>query len=788
MVGANRGRETHWESLVIDNSVGLRVSTLINNLRRGPTTTPTPPKASGKNVNAENIANAIIAGFVNKPAMSNLGSPVNKPGYESAGTLYWLGKPKARVYVKDGNYYVYVKSKGGFSQSFGKWKIAPLPGTKDKFTLIWDSTLEIKTKKHAFVAGAVAGSLGFTFGRSINLSGNVANAFINGYVSTNKTPPAGNAKGLGWFRRGAGAQEGNKKELAGEVGKALGQNVAANNIAKIIVEAIQKSLKPPPPTEEEEKGGSENNKGGKGGSENNKGGKGGPSPLNKLRARLGFGASAEPPKPNIPSMNVLIAQYGPITKDSKRFWQFYNEIRNARDDILVRQLVGMFTYLNSLNRGNVNINKENANIKPKEPAKNNSKKPANKPKERTTIKTVLRKLAIRRITQIVEDPKLNPNYRYELVGNYKNKIDRLQQYRLIPDTEIRQEAEYHLKRFKQSQQTGVRRPSRSTGGFGYGGGGGYEEAIYGANRNYGRYMRSRRPSRYNNEGRGRNNNRKRLERLLREKGMSENAIRRMTEKGAGGESSEYRPSSGNNKAEYNALKKLTQPQVPAGLPGAPGAPGLPGAALPPLPGVSAKTEEGILKHLTPTQQVAVNRAGNLAAVNRILKAAGGTEKVGQAAEILKQVPKNEALKLHLVSKKAAAAVDLFGGPNKAEAAIKVNKKIVSARKKKKSTPKKKKTPVKTKVMRKRAPVSPLRTKVLKNVIAQVPKEKLIDIAGKTTLGIYKARTPKKVVVNDFARFVERKPKPQPPAKKKASVPGPQPKAKPKKIKKAKAKK
>jgi hypothetical protein len=189
------------------------------------------------------------------------------------------------------------------------------------------------------------------------------------------------------------------------------------------------------------------------------------------------------------------------------------------------------------------------------------------------------------------------------------------------------------------------------------------------------------------------------------------------------------------------------------------------------------------KQLTPTQQVVVNKAGNLAAVNRILKAAGGTEKVGQAAEILKQIPKNEALKLHLVSKKAAAAVDVFGGPNKAEAAIKVNKKIISARKKKKATPKKKK-PVKTKVI----PMSPLRTRVLKNVIAQVPKEKLINIAGKTTLGIYKARTPKKVVVNDFARFVERKPKPQPPKKKKATTTRAKPQPQPRKIKKPKAKK
>jgi hypothetical protein len=74
------------------------------------------------------------------------------------------------------------------------------------------------------------------------------------------------------------------------------------------------------------------------------------------------------------------------------------------------------------------------------------------------------------------------------------------------------------------------------------------------------------------------------------------------------------------------------------------------------------------------------------------------------------------------------------------------------------------------------------------VIAQVPKEKLINIAGKTTLGIYKARTPKKVVVNDFARFVERKPKPQPPKKKKATTARAKPQPQPRKIKKAKAKK
>jgi len=748
MRGATRGRETHWEGLVTTSvPIPVRVSTLLGKLRPGAKTPA--PKPSGGYANAENIANAIVAGFVNKPAVSNLGSPVAQNGYTVAGTLYWLGKPRAHVYTTGSDkYYVYVRSQKKFAQRFGKWKIAPIAGTKDGFTLVWDGTLEITTRRQAALAGATAGSFGSIFGRSMNLTGNVANAFINAYMLTNKgRVPAGNHKWITWGRKAAGGEPPktpsvNKTELAGDVGKAIGKNVSANNIAKAIANTIDNALKPPAKEEEPF--------------------------VNKLKRKLSASAATvaalvpggEPPKPTL-NMNTIKKIYEPIVKNQQEFWKFYNRIKDARDEILTDELIGMFTYLKTLDSNfNRTINKENPNL-----YKEGNKK--------TTIKTALRKLAIERITKLVEDPKINPNFRYELVGNYQLKINRLNLYRLIPDVKIQEEAEYHLKRFKLSQRTGVRRPLRTTGGYGYGGGGGYEGAIYGANRNYNRYMRTRRPSRYNNDER-RRNNRNRLERLLREKGLSENALKRL---GEPGEYEKYRTTSGNNKAEYNALKKLTQPQVPA-------AP----VELPPLPGVSAKTEESILKHLTPTQQVAVNRAGNLAAVNRILKAAGGTEKVGQAAEILKQVPKNEALKLHLVSKKAAAAVDLFGGPNKAEAAVKVNKKIMSARKKKKGTPKKKKTPVKTKVMKKPAPVPPLRTKVLKNVIAQVPKEKLIDIAGKTTLGIYKSRTPKKVVVNDFARFVERKPKPQPPAKKKASGPRPQPKPKAKKIKKTKAKK
>jgi hypothetical protein len=756
MSGANRGRETHWQALVTTPAPGpsrfTRASGIINSIfealrQKKPAAAPAAPKPSGKFVNSENVANAIIAGLVNKPAVSNLGSPANRNGYARAGVLVWLGKQGAYVYGKDGNFYVYVKSLGKFAQRFGKWRIAPV--SDGVFTLVWDDTIVITNRRHAAAAGAAAAVVGHRVANSIHLNANISNAFVNGYMLARKGPvPPGFFSGLKLPSRGPPGSAAprpppvNKAEVAKELGKALGKNVSANNIAKAITNGINSILNPK--LEEEEEPGKAT---------------GGPSILNKLKNKLtgaGAGAGAGG-RPN--NMNTLIKIYQPILASSSKFWEYYNKIKNYMDEKLADDLYGIFVYMNSLNR---NYNKTISNNKD----------------GKTSVKTVLRDLAMKRIKYIIEDPKTSSDFRYELVGNYKSKIFRLQKYGEIPDGQIQREVKYHLDRFRLSQKTGVRRPLRNTSGYGYGGGGGYEGAIYGANRNYSRYMAARRPSRFNNEGRKRNN-RNRLERMLRERGLSENAIRRLGEKGGepSSEYEKYKTTSGENRAEYNALKKLTQPQVPT-------AP----VELPPLPGVSAKTEESILKHLTPTQQIAVNKAGNLAAVNRILKAAGGTDKVGQAAEILKQVPKNEALKLHLVSKKAAAAVDLFGGPNKAEAAVKVNKKIMSARKKKKGSPKKKKTAVKTKVMKKPAPVSPLRTKVLKNVIAQVPKEKLIDIAGKTTLGIYKARTPKKVVVNDFARFVERKPKPQPPAKKKAAGPRPQPKAKPSKIKKTKAKK
>lgn len=755
MAGANRGRETHWQALLTTPAPGAprftRASGIINAIfaalgQKKPAPPPAAPKPSGKYVNSENIANAIIAGLVNKPAVSNLGSPANRNGYGSVGTLVWLGKPRARVYAKDGKFYVYVRSLDRFAQRFGKWRIEPV--STDVFTLVWDDTIVITNRRHAAVAGAAAGALGHRVANSIHLNANIANAFVNGYMLARKGPvPPGFFSRLRLPGRGPpGSAEPpappgprvNKEEVAKELGKALGKNVSANNIAKAITNGINSILKPKLSEKAEE--------------ETGKGG----SLLNKLKNKFsGAGGGAAGQRPNLTqnNMNTIIKIYEPILASSAKFWEYYNKIKNYMDEKLADDLYGIFVYMNSKNK---NFNKRINN------------------KGQTTVKTVLRKLAMRRITDIVEDPKTSSEFRYELVGNYRSKIFKLQKYGEIPDGEIQREVKYHLDRFRLSQKTGVKRPLRSTGG-GYGGG--YEGAIYGANRNYERYMTARRPSRFGNEGR-RRNNRNRLDSMLREKGLSENAIRRITEKG-GEQPSEYenmlrkyKQTSGENRAEYNALKKLTQPPPPA-------AP----VELPPLPGVSAKTEEGILKQLTPTQQVVVNKAGNLAAVNRILKAAGGTEKVGQAAEILKQIPKNEALKLHLVTKKAAAAVDVFGGPNKAEAAIKVNKKIISARKKKKATPKKKK-PVKTKAI----PMSPLRTKVLKNVIAQVPKEKLIDIAGKTTLGIYKARTPKKVVVNDFARFVERKPKPQPPKKKKATTARAKPQPQPRKIKKAKAKK
>jgi hypothetical protein len=282
MEGANRGRETHWQVLLTTPAPApapgaprfTRASGIINAIfdalrQSKPASAPAPPKSSGKYVNAENVANAIIAGLVNKPAVSNLGSPANRNGYGSVGVLVWLGKQRARVYGKNGNYYVYVRSLDRFSQRFGKWRIQPV---RDRvFTLVWDDTIVITNRRHAAVAGAAAGALGYRLGNSIHLNANIANAFVNGYMLARNGPvPPGFFSRLRLPGRGTPgsaeppASRVNKEEVAKELGKALGKNVSANNIAKAITNGINSILKPKLSEEEAEeetgKGGSLLNK------------------------------------------------------------------------------------------------------------------------------------------------------------------------------------------------------------------------------------------------------------------------------------------------------------------------------------------------------------------------------------------------------------------------------------------------------------------------------------------------------------------------------------------------
>ena len=487
-----------------------------------------------------------------------------------------------------------------------------------------------------------------------------------------------------------------------------------------------------------------------------------PGLANRFKRFLGFGGSANETVNQEIDPELLEEYKKMILEESDdEYNHFIDGITNLDDDDDFYRLINhFFTAYNSLKQTNKN------------------KRTSKDRRER------VRKITKDRINRIVNysgNRLIKSEFRYELVGNYKRKVRLLQAYAKVPDTVVQDEANKHLKRFKISAKTVVKRPLRNMGGPYYGENN-YSGAISSANRNYRRLRSVMRARRAGGGGESQANMLKKIQ--------LQQALAGATKQGpnSGYPSSGY-PSSGypstgypgsnqyRNKVEpeYEALKKLTLPPQMSTTPQAPVQPqGVPTK----LYGVSAQSEEKIKKYLTPTEKNVVLRAGNLAAVDRILKAAGGTSKVRQAAEILKQVPKNEALKLRLVSKKAAAAVDIFGGPNKANAAIKVNQKITSARKKRKY--KKTKTPA----PKKKVAVSPLRTKVLKNVISQVPKNKLIQIAGKSVLGINeKAKTPKKVVVNDFTKYVQRKPKPKTKPKPKAKS-----KAKPKTKAKAAPKK
>jgi DNA-binding response OmpR family regulator len=153
--------------------------------------------------------------------------------------------------------------------------------------------------------------------------------------------------------------------------------------------------------------------------------------------------------------------------------------------------------------------------------------------------------------------------------------------------------------------------------------------------------------------------------------------------------------------------------------------------------------------LTPNERTIVQSAGGVASVNKIFREAGGPIKVGEAAEVLKQFPKNQAVSMGLTTPKAANAVTQLGGPNKVGSAIVVYQKIDQAKKKRKVTKKKKKvTP---------APAKPqIKVKLLKHMIGKFTKDELVRLAGENTLKT--KNNTKDTLVKNFTKFIRKQPK------------------------------
>lgn len=808
----------------------------------------TPPfRFPTSKLNPEEIAKAVIAGIAeSKPPLdTNLKPPVEKDGYVSVGRLFWLGKPRAYVYKKDGrgDPKIYVRKLDNYMGRYGNWVVTPLDS--DTYTFTYNKQVRVRTPAAATTAGALSAIFGKITG--VTVEKKLANAFINGFVLSKMSavPKTGPRFTLPSFKAFGGTTKPSVVVVTGEKNisnaivnglKPKGTGFPAISIPSIKIKtpsirfggfspefkkypdavianaiidgikaaAIATGEKPPPdagpkvlltdPSKERihiitdaiTKG--------------IKAGGGGVGPVvvppvkpkgilkpssflpnatpgniknnlkealntNKLsqgiaqaivdgiiigKSDMAVNFGTQFPEPKSVNTNNFMMRYNIVLtgpKVSKGFSDFFEKhLKGKKHEVIANIVRQLFIVLdNKVNSKNVSINLNNSRSYKYLAGKNDTE---------TTMKNIIRLYVLRRIKELIFEGVDDEAFRYEPRGSFRNKIQILKLYRQIPDATIQKEVDYHLRAFAAASQRrlGISRVLPRNSYYS----GNYTGAVNSANRNLRRILQSRRLSSRGGENKVNRNN---LLKMLMER-------EREREQGRGGEGERraggaaappYEPQS-YAQAEYNALKKLAMPTGPEAAP------------VPQQPtklfGVSARSENRIIRNLTPTEQNVMNRAGDLAAVNRILKAAGGVSKVRQAADVLRQVPKNEALRLHLISKKAAAAVNLFGGPNKAEAAVKINKKIVSARKVKKTPARKRKTPVKAKM---KTPVSPIRTKVLKNALKQVSKAKLIEIAGKSTLGIYdKARTPKKVIVNDFTKFVQKKPKPQPP-KKRATV-------------------
>ena len=170
---------------------------------------------------------------------------------------------------------------------------------------------------------------------------------------------------------------------------------------------------------------------------------------------------------------------------------------------------------------------------------------------------------------------------------------------------------------------------------------------------------------------------------------------------------------------------------------------------PPPPTPTQQMYSRINQTLTPNERNIVQNVGGVASVNKIFKEAGGPVKVGEAAQVLKQFPKNQAVSMGLATPKAVNAVIRLGGPNKATPAIVVYEKIEKA--KKRAPTKKKKTKVPAPAAKPQ-----IKVKLLKKMVNKFTKNELVRLAGENTL---KSKNSKKeTLVKNFTKFIRKQPK------------------------------
>ena len=173
---------------------------------------------------------------------------------------------------------------------------------------------------------------------------------------------------------------------------------------------------------------------------------------------------------------------------------------------------------------------------------------------------------------------------------------------------------------------------------------------------------------------------------------------------------------------------------------------LPPRLPPPTP--TQQMYNRINKSLTPNERSVVQNVGGVASVNKIFKEAGGAVKVGEAAQVLKQFPRNQAVSMGLATPKAVSAVARLGGPNKAAPALVVYEKIEKAKMRKSPKKKKKAATPATKPQ--------IKVALLKKMVNKFTKNELVKLAGENTL---KSKNHKKeTLVKNFTKFIRKQPK------------------------------